>query len=396
MFSQVIQDIRYAVRTFLRNRGFVIIASLTLALGIGATTSIFSLVDAVLLRPLPDHDPQHLVAIFEDLSSIGFLHKPVSTGTYADIKAQKELFEDIAAASDQGDTLTDNTGELHSLTASKVTANVFSVLGVKPLLGRAFLPGEDSAGREHVVLLSYRLWRNFFGGNPGIVGQKIRLNDEKYTVVGVMPPWFSFQSKEIELWRPIVFTPQNYGQRTARGLNAVIGRLRSGVTLARVNAELALLEKQAALQYPDDMKGESRYFAEPLEESYTRDARAGLDLLMVAVSFILLIACANVANPLLSRAAGRQREIAVRTALGAKRIRIIRQLMTESALLALLGAVLGVFLALAGFGFLKNLIPENLSRTVSLTINLPVLIFAGLMTLSSSFVFGLAPALRTS
>ena len=389
------QDLRFAARILRKSPVFTAVAVLTLTLGIGATTAIFGVVDAVLLRSLPYRDPQRLVSIFEDMSSLGFLHKPLSAGTYVDLKAEKELFEDVAAGADHEDDLIDSSGEAQALTAEQVTQNVFSVLGVTPLLGRDFLPGENTRGQEHVVLLSYRLWRNRFAGNAKVVGQEVRINGEKYTIVGVMPAWFSFPNTGIELWRPIVFTAENFARRNERAFN-VVGRLRSDVTLAEVNTRLSVLEKQAARQYPADMKGESRFFVEPLEENYTRDLRRGLETLLASVAFILLIACANMANLLLSRAAGRQREIAVRTALGANKRRIVRQLLTESTLLALGGGVLGIFLALASFAFLKNLVPEHFSRTVSLTLNLPMLTFAAATAFASSFIFGLVPALRSS
>jgi hypothetical protein len=228
------QDLRFAARILRKSPVFTAVAVPTLTLGIGATTAIFSVVDAVLLRSLPYRDPQRLVSIFEDMSSLGFLHKPLSAGTYGDLKAERELFEAVAAGADHEDDLIDSGGEAQALTAEQVTQNVFSVLGVTPLLGRDFLPGENTRGQEHVVLLSYRLWRNRFAGNANVVGQQVRINGEKYTIVGVMPAWFSFPNTGIELWRPIVFTAENFARRNERAFN-VVGRLRSDVTLAEVN-----------------------------------------------------------------------------------------------------------------------------------------------------------------
>jgi putative ABC transport system permease protein len=398
MVQDIRKDIHYGIRTLLQNRGFAATALITLALGIGATTAIFSVVDAVLLRALPYRDPQRLVLFFEDLNRIGYPRARVSPPTYLDLKAQKQLFEDVAAVNETAFNLSGDSGNARQLNGALVTYNLFSALGVSPLLGRTFLPEEDRPGADHVALLSYALWRNRFAGSPAIIGQTLRLNAEPYTVIGVMPPGFSFPEKEInviDVWAPRAFTSQELAARQARYL-LVLGRLRPSASLSEVNAELRLLAGQNVHQYPDDMQGVSRFFAEPLQESDTHEVRRGLMMLLLAVEFILLIACANVANLLLSRAAARRREIALRAALGAGRGRILRQLLTESVLLSMAGGILGTGLALPGFALLKYLIPADLSHTTSLRFNLPVFAFTILISLASSFLFGLAPALQIS
>jgi predicted permease len=399
MIEDIWNDIRYGVRTLLRSPGFTAVAILTLTLGIGATTAIFSVVDAVLLHSLPYRDPQRLVSFFEDLGRLGYPRTRVSPPTYVDLKAQTQVFEDVAAVNETGFNLNGkNTGGARQLAGALVTHNLFAVLGISPLIGTSFLPEEDRPGADHVVLLSFSLWRNEFGGTPGIVGQTIRLNGEPYTVKGVMPAAFSFPDMEpnaIDVWTPRAFTSQELAARQARYLISV-GRLRSGTSLEQANAALRIMESQNVRQYPNDMRGVSRFFAEPLRESYTHDSKDGLMMLMAAVGFILLIACANVANLLLSRAAGRRPEVALRMALGAGTSRILRQLLTESALLSFMGGVMGTCAAIGSFAFLKHLIPEDLSRTVVLSFNLPIFGFTILVSFVSSILFGLAPALHTS
>ena len=390
------QDSRFAIRVLRKNLAFAAVAVLTLALGIGATASIFSVVDAVLLRPLPYRDPNRLVSLYEDRSSTGFPHKQFTPANYADCKQQNSIFGDVAAIdADRFYNLTSSGAAPERLWAEGVSWNLFSILGTTPLRGRVFRPEEDMPGGEHVVLISYRLWRGRFGGDPNLIGQDIFLNGEKYTVVGVMPPGFSFPNKSADLWVPIAFTPQGLADRGAHFLT-IVGTLQTGVTVAQANAQLRVLSQNLRQQYMDVMQFVDGFVAVPLQEVYTGEARAGLAVLVVAVAFILLIACANIANLLLSRATARQREIALRTALGAARSRIVCQLLTESGVLATVGGVLGILLTEASFSFLKNLIPEDLSRTVSLTLNIPILAFAIVISLASTFLFGLAPALRIS
>ena len=391
-------DIRYGIRTLFRNRGFTVIALITLALGIGATTAMFSVVDAVLLRVLPYRDPHRLVSFFEDSGQQGYPRARVSPPTYLDLKAQRAIFQDVAAVNETSFNLSGHNGSAIQLTGVLVTFNVFSLLGAKPLLGRTFLAEEDRPGANQVLLLSFPLWQNRFAGDSGIIGQTVRLNSEPYTVIGVMPPGFSFPDKEIDpiqFWTPRAFTSQELAGSRARYLT-VVGSVQPGASLAKVNAALRVLANQNALQYPNDMRGVSRFFAEPLQESNTHDVKLGLLLLQFAVVLILWIACANVANLLLSRAAARRREMALRSALGAGRGRILRQLLTESSLLSFAGGILGTGLALASFGLLKRLIPADLSHTASLHFNLPVFAFTTLVSFVSSFLFGLAPALQTS
>jgi putative ABC transport system permease protein len=392
------RNIGFGFRQLRRNPGFSSVAILIIALGIGATTAMFSVVDAVLLRPLPYRDPHRLVTFFEDLGRIGYPRARVSPPTYLNLKAQRQVFQDVAAVNESAFNLSGNNSGAQQLNGILATYNLFSVLGVNPLLGRTFLPQEDQPGANQVVVLSYAFWQSRFGGDAGIIGQTLRLNAEPFTVIGVMPPGFSFPEKEfnsVDLWTPRAFTSEELTPHRGRYL-LVVGRLNSGVNLNQVNAGLRILADQEIREYPDDMQGVSRFFAEPLQQSDTHEAKSGLLMLLLAGGFIFLIACANVANLLLSRAAARRREIALRAALGAGRGRIISQLLTESGLLSITGGILGTCLAVASFGLLKYLVPADLSHSTLLHFNLPVLVFTILICLGSSFLFGLAPALQIS
>jgi putative ABC transport system permease protein len=389
------QDVRYGLRMLAKNPGFTAAALLTLTLGIGATAAIFSVVDAVLLRALPFRDPGQLVSVYEDDSRTGFPRNTPAPGNYADWKEQTQVFQGVAATAWRIFNLSGKGEDPEKLEGEKATHNLLSVLGVTPELGRAFTADEDRPGFEHVVLISHELWTRRFGADRKLLGREILLNNEKYTVIGVLPPGFHFESKNGDILTPMAFTPKGLADRGSHYLN-VIARLEPGVTVEKANAALAVLLKTRARQYPDELGNMQGFVAESLQLSYTYEVRRGLVVLMAAVGFILLIACANIANLLLSRAAGRQRELAVRTALGANRSRLVRQLLTESALMSIGGGALGILLADWCFLFLKNLIPEELSRTVALSLDFRVLAFAVAVSLASSVLFGLAPAIQIS
>jgi putative ABC transport system permease protein len=396
----VVQDIGYGVRLLARSPGFSAAALLTLTLGIGATTAVFSLVDAVLLRPLPYRDSHRIVEVYEDHSGSGVGRKYDSDtpGGYADLKRQRQVFEDIAIGNGGGhiSLYADRGGEPRSITVGHPSWNLFPMLGVHALYGRLFTQEEDSPGHENVVLLSYHLWQDRFGGDQQVLGRDIRMDHggsvERYTVIGVMPPHFSFPDNNDDLWIPRALSQEELDVHDSHEL-MVMARLRSGITLARANSDLQALADQTRQLYPSERSLRS-FFAETLQETYTRDSRRGIMLLMTAVVFILIIACANLANLLLSRSITRQREIGVRAALGASGARLTRQLLTESALLGIGGGVLGIGMAWTSFAFLKHFIPPDLSSTISLSLNLTVLGFALLVSLLSSLLFGLAPALR--
>ena len=391
-----LQDLRYGFRLLFKNPGFTLVAVLTLTLGIGATTAIFSVVDAVLLRALPYRNASRLVSLYEDRSRTGFPRKEFTPANYVDCKAQTGLLEDVAAVdANRFYNLTASGAEPERLTAEGVTHNLFSILGIRALQGRVFTRQEDTPGSEHVVLLSHRLWLDRFGADRRAIGRDIVLNGEKYSVVGVMPAGFSFPNKDADLWVPLAFTSQDLADRGSHFL-MVIAALRPGVTLKQANAGLQVLSQRLREEHMDIMRFVDTFVAVPLQNIYTEDVRGGLVVLLAAVGLILLIACANIANLLLSRAAGRQREIALRTALGAVRGRIVGQLLTESAVLAIAGGVLGTLLAEGTFKFLKHLIPADLSLTVSITLSFPVLVFAILISLVSTILFGLAPAVHSS
>ncbi|MFZ0592607.1 MAG: ABC transporter permease [Bryobacteraceae bacterium] len=388
----ILQDLSYGLRGLLKNRGFTAVALVTLALGIGATSAIFSVVYAVLLRSLPYRDPARLVAVYEDISQAGFPHNTPAPGNYAAWRAQTGIFQDVAASKGTSYDLTGSGESPEKLDAAAVTQNLFTTLGTKPVLGRTFLREEDRPEGPKVAVISHRLWRRRFGSSPNIIGQQILLDDLKYTVVGVLPPGFSFPNSETDVWTPIAFTPKELAEFGSHYLD-VVARLQPGVSIEQANAALMVLRDRLARQN-QDVEMVKRFFAELLQYSYTRDSRQGLIVLFAAVGFILLIACANIANLLLSRAGTRQREIAIRRAVGAGRARIVRQLLTESALLAIGGGAFGILLAKWTFVFLKNLVPPDLTASVSITMDWPVVVFSIGVTLLSSFVFGLAPTLQ--
>ena len=387
------QDLRFGVRLMLSKPGFALIAIVSLALGIGANTAIFSLVDAVLLRPLPFREPERLVIVWEDASSIGFPRNTPAPANYADWKSQNRVFEDMAALSWQSYNLTED-GEPERVEAQAVTANFFSLLGIKPELGRTFSQEEDQPGRNRVVLVSHGLWQRRFGGDPAFVGREILLNGEKRTVLGVMPPGFQFLAKDTGLWVPIAFSPGQLANRDGHYLT-VVARLKPGVTTAQAGADIAGISERLRRDYPQSNFGLGSLVIS-LREQLAGDVRLALIVLLVAVGFVLLIACANIANLLLSRGAARHREIAVRSALGAGRGRIVRQLLTESVVLAAAGGIAGLIFASWSFSFLKQIIPDSMSLNATVGIDARVFGFTLLLSLLTGIIFGLAPALQAA
>ena len=386
-------DIRYGIRSLLKRPGFAAIAVITLALGIGANTAIFSVVNAVLLRPLPFPNGEQLVIVWEDASFAGFPRNTPAVANYVDWKTQNSVFAEMAATDRRSFNLTGD-GEPQKVEAFGVTANFFSLLGVKPALGRVILPEEDKPEANKVAMINYGLWQQRYGGERSIVGRELLLNGEKYTVVGVMPAGFQFLDSRVDLWVPIAFTSERLASRTSHYLK-VVARMKPNVTLAQANADIHTIAQRIAKDHPAEA-GRLSAFVVPLRDELAGDVRRPLLVLLVAVGFVLLIACANIANLLLSRAASRKREMAVRAAMGASRLRILRQLLVESLLLAAVGSLVGLLLATWSFAFLQRLIPDGLALSTKLSLDPMVLAFTLVVTLLTAVIFGLAPAFQTS
>jgi len=388
----LIQDLRYALRTFVRNPGFFIFAVGVLALGIGANTAIFGVAYNVLLRPLPYRNADRLVTVWEDASAYGFPQDTPAPGNFESWKSQNSVFADMAAISGQVFDLT-GKGNPEQFIGAAITANIFPMLGVKPVLGRNILPEEDKPGPNHVALLSHAVWMTNFGGDPQIVGQQLWLNNAKYTVIGVMPRGFIFPDRQTQIWVPIGFSAADLAAHGSHYLN-VYARLKDGVSVESANADLAVIAQRLQQQFPDSNAKVGAY-AVPLRDHLTGSSRLAALILLGAVGFVLLIACANVANLLLARAAGRQKELATRMALGAG-TRIVRQLLTESLLLSAIAGCAGLFLAVGATPFLVHLVPDTLAPIAGSGMNVHVLTFLVAVSIFCGVLFGLAPALRIS
>jgi putative ABC transport system permease protein len=380
----------------LKRPGFTAVAVLALALGIGANSAIFSVVHKVLLSPLPYRNPGQLVWLWETHPSSGIKAEAASLPNYIDWRTQSQSFEGVAAFAQASLALT-GEGEPERLPAAIVSANFFSVLGVEPALGRSFVAEENEPGKQYVVILGNRLWQRRFGANPKIIGQAITLNGNPYTVVGVLPPGFknptTDQSKQAELWAPHAFNLEQAHRRA--DYLGVFARLKPGVTAEQAQAEMNTITARLAEAYPETNSGWGATVV-PLHARVIGDVGTSLWLLMGVVGFLLLIACANVANLLLARSAARQQEIAIRRALGADRFRLVRQFLTESVLLALVGGILGSFLAMWGVEVLIALSPRNIPRLDEIGLNWQVLAFTLLVSLLTGVVFGLLPALHAT
>ncbi|MEK6281437.1 MAG: ABC transporter permease [Acidobacteriota bacterium] len=393
MMETIWKDIRYGIRSLLKYPGFTSIALITLALGIGANTAIFSLVNAVLLKPLPFPDADRLVLVWEDLSAIGFPQGDAAPGNYADWKKHQSVFDDMGALAPRSFSLT-GEGDPERIMAHAVTANLFPLMGVAPATGRNFLAEEDQPGGGKVVLLSHGLWQRRYASQAGIVGRDILLDGEKYTVAGVMPEGFQFLANTVGLWIPIALSPQQLADHENHFLT-VVARLKPGVTRAQADADIQAISQRIVRDHPDDAEGLKSVIV-PLHEQIVGNVSRPLLMLVVAAGLVLLIACANIASLQLSRAAGRGKEIAVRAALGASRGRIVRQLLAESIVLACAGGVLGLLVALWSFALLKQLIPPGMTASTTLKIDLPLLGFAFAISIITGILFGLAPALQAS
>jgi predicted permease len=388
------QDVRYGVRMMARAPAFTLIAILTLALGIGANTAMFSVVNAVVLRPLPFPNPNELMRVFHGYSKLNLPRASVSPFGYAYYREQVQSFSHLAANTGyRGPQNLTGTGEPERVRCVLVTASLFPTLGVPPLLGRGFTADEEQPGHEREAVLSYGLWQQRYGGNRGILGNTVTLDGTNYTVVGVMPPGFSYPDKT-QLWVPLALSPTEWRDQTEYLF--LVGRLKPGVTPQQAQAELAQVTAQVLRQIPELAQAGWSVFTVPMSQVAQEDIRPAALVLLGAVAFVLLIACANVANLLLTRATVRQKEIAVRVAMGAKRSRIIRQLLTESVLLALAAAVLGVMLAYVGVDALLALVPIELPSFMQVTVDGTVLLFALALAVVTGLLFGLVPAWHVS
>jgi putative ABC transport system permease protein len=393
---KLLQDLRYAIRTLLKKPGFTLIAIMTLALGIGASTAIFTVVDAALLRGLPYKSPDRLYHLWESTPQKEFAQREFSYPDFQDYQNNQSL-EGLAAYTGGGGIMS-GRGEPERVAAPAATANFFSVLGVEPLLGRTFQPGEDKPGAPRVAVLTYAMWQRRFGGDRGIIGQSLTISGDNYIVVGVLPASFQFALRQADLWRTYQPTEAQLTRRFMHGTN-LIGRLKTGVSPEQAQTELGLIAGRIEKEHNQSHAGTGLRLI-PLQEQVVGQVKPILLVLLAAVGFVLLIACANVASLVLTRSLSRQKEVSIRAALGASRWRVIRQLLTESLLLSLVGGVGGLLIAYWGVDALVATLPDSQLNALpflkSLRLDSSILAFSFGLSLLTGIVFGLAPAIQSS
>jgi putative ABC transport system permease protein len=388
----LLADLRYGLRLLRQAPGFALIAICALALGIGANTAIFSTLDAVVLKALPYEDPDRVMMVYEDASAIGFSRNTPAPANYIDWREQNHVFTDMAATRSRSRSITGD-GTPEQVYGLAVTPNFFSVLGVRPLIGRTFTEEEDRSNAP-VVVISYSLWQRRYNGDASILNRSILFNDARTTVIGVMPRDFVFRERTRDFWTPINVTPQFRAQRDSHYL-AVVARLKPGATLQQASGDMHEIADHLKQQYPQQNMFTGSEVV-PIKEALLGNTRTMLLVLMAAAGCVLLIACANLASLLLARAVARKRELAVRTALGAGRWRLVRQMVTEGAMLSLIGGALGLGLSLAGMKVLAGLVPLGLPTTAEPTVDMRLLMFTLALSLLTGVVFSLVPAMQAA
>ncbi|MFL6227272.1 MAG: ABC transporter permease [Pyrinomonadaceae bacterium] len=392
------QDVRYGWRSLRKSPGFTVVAVLALALGIGANSAIFSVVNAVVLRPLPFDHPERLTAVLSRNEKDGSVGSDEAYPNYVDLRDQCQTCEGVAAYGFVTMFLTAADGEPERVRGIDASAELLPMLGVQPELGRFYTREEDQAGAARVIVLAHDFWRRSFGGNPKIIGQQVPMGSSPATVIGVMPAGFKFpvEAKEVDFWMPLapLLSKNDLTRRDYVSLQFV-AKMKAGATIAQTQSEIETISRRLQSQYPATNTA-LVFFVRPLRDALVGDVRTALFVLLGAVAFVLLIACVNVANLLLARASARAKEISVRTALGASRWRIVRQMLTESLLLSIVGGALGLLFATWGVALLVGASPADLPRAGEINLDARVVVFTAAVTLLTGLVFGLAPALSAS